>query len=260
MSSALAAGDRRGSRRVWPDGFIIGGAEPAQAQAAVGRLNTIIENAEQGKLSFNGESWQMMPDNEHNIFGVIELQAAMAENRPENAERFLLPPVVRINMEANHLGDLDRNHSGHAGAGDERRVCTAYRRLSADTHDDVALGRGRSSGPGTSCRIGVASRRRNTSPVDSCWGLSRSSCSLFPPILASHNRSAVRTAPTGSWPERVSVSTAAPSWSMDRGPWNTLVANDGDAGRGIAEMIGNSYTRMGLNETPSIRQETTWLP
>ena len=66
------------------------------------RLNTIIENAEQGKLNFNGESWQMMPDNEHNIFGVIALQGAMAENRPEGSDRFLLPPVVRINMEANH--------------------------------------------------------------------------------------------------------------------------------------------------------------
>ncbi|MBI4474258.1 MAG: hypothetical protein HY646_16420, partial [Acidobacteria bacterium] len=63
----------------------------------------IIENAEQGKLSFNGESWRLMPDNEHDIFGVIKLQAAMAENRPESAERFLLPPVVRINLEANHL-------------------------------------------------------------------------------------------------------------------------------------------------------------
>lgn len=90
-------------------GFWLGGVNLAQAQEAseqpraVGRLNTIIENAEQGKLSFNGESWQMMPDNEHNIFGIIELQTAMEKNRPEEAERFLLPPVVRISMEANHL-------------------------------------------------------------------------------------------------------------------------------------------------------------
>ncbi len=90
-------------------GFAAGGEELAQAQAtgeqpvAVGRLNTIIENAEQGKLSFNGESWQMMPDNEHNIFGVIALQAAMVKNRPEGSERFSLPPVVRMSLEANHL-------------------------------------------------------------------------------------------------------------------------------------------------------------
>ena len=90
-------------------GFWLGGVNLAQAQEAseqpksVGRLNTIIENAEQGKLSFNGESWQMMPDNEHNIFGIIELQTAMEKNRPEEAERFLLTPVVRISMEANHL-------------------------------------------------------------------------------------------------------------------------------------------------------------
>ena len=90
-------------------GFGLGGTNLVQAQEAsehprtVGRLNTIIENAEQGKLSFNGESWQMMPDNEHNIFGIIELQTAMKKNRPEEAERFLLPPVVRISMEANHL-------------------------------------------------------------------------------------------------------------------------------------------------------------
>jgi len=90
-------------------GFGLRGTNLVQAQEAsehprtVGRLNTIIENAEQGKLSFNGESWQMMPDNEHNIFGIIELQTAMKKNRPEEAERFLLPPVVRISMEANHL-------------------------------------------------------------------------------------------------------------------------------------------------------------
>ena len=45
-------------------GFGLGGTNLIQAQEAsehprtVGRLNTIIENAEQGKLSFNGESWQ----------------------------------------------------------------------------------------------------------------------------------------------------------------------------------------------------------
>ncbi len=74
-----------------------------QRPAAVGRLNKIVENAEQGKISVTGESWRMMPDNEHNIFGVIELQRALAENRPGGSERFLLPPVVRMNMEANHL-------------------------------------------------------------------------------------------------------------------------------------------------------------
>jgi 2-keto-3-deoxy-L-rhamnonate aldolase RhmA len=85
-----------------PEPLLAGSALGQQPKGA-GRLNTIIKNAEEGKLSFNGESWRMMPDNEHDIFGLIKLQGALAENRPEGSERFLLPAVVRINMEANHL-------------------------------------------------------------------------------------------------------------------------------------------------------------
>ena len=76
----------------------------AAAAQSVGRLNKIIENAESGnKVTFNDESWKLMPDGEHNIFGTIALQPAMAENFDSAAARFRLVPGVRMNMEANHF-------------------------------------------------------------------------------------------------------------------------------------------------------------
>ncbi len=68
----------------------------------VGRLNKIIENFENGRVSFGGESWILLPDGEHDVFGTIKLQPAMADNFDQATGRFKLTPGVRIGMEAGH--------------------------------------------------------------------------------------------------------------------------------------------------------------
>ena len=78
-------------------------AEGAEQAGEVGRLNGIIERAERGELNFNGESWQMLPDQEHNLFGVLELRSALAELRPEGSMHPTRAPVVRMSMEANRF-------------------------------------------------------------------------------------------------------------------------------------------------------------
>ena len=78
-------------------------AERAGQAGEVGRLNGIIERTERGGLSFNGESWQMLPDQEHNIFGLLELQSTLAELRPEGSMHPTRTPVVRMSMEANRF-------------------------------------------------------------------------------------------------------------------------------------------------------------
>mgnify|MGYP001614567181 CR=1 FL=1 len=108
--------ERRVSRRVKTlaigltvgSGMLVSTAAVA-AQAAgrptapVGRLNKIIENAEAGRVSFGGgESWILLPDLEHDLFGPIRLQAAMAANWDSTTGRFKAVPGVRINQEANH--------------------------------------------------------------------------------------------------------------------------------------------------------------
>ena len=78
-------------------------AERAEQAGDVGRLNGIIERAERGELNFNGESWQMLPDQEHDIFGLLALQSALAELRPEGSPYPTRTPVVRMSMEANRF-------------------------------------------------------------------------------------------------------------------------------------------------------------
>ena len=46
------------------------------------RLNGIIERAERGELIFAGESWRMLPDQEHDLFGLLKLESALAGLRP----------------------------------------------------------------------------------------------------------------------------------------------------------------------------------
>ena len=56
-------------------GGVLAGCSPVQEgraqQGQGGRLNGIIERAERGELIFNGESWQMLPDQEHDVFGLF---------------------------------------------------------------------------------------------------------------------------------------------------------------------------------------------
>ncbi|MBI4539875.1 MAG: hypothetical protein HY704_10250 [Gemmatimonadetes bacterium] len=63
-------------------------------------MNGITERAERGQLIFNGESWQMLPDQEHDVFGLLRLEPALAALRPEGSARPTLAPVVRVGMEA----------------------------------------------------------------------------------------------------------------------------------------------------------------
>ena len=83
---------------------VLAGCSPVQESLAQqgqgGRLNGVIERAEQGELIFNGESWQMLPDQEHDVFGLFKLESALATLRPEGSTRPTLAPVVRVSMEA----------------------------------------------------------------------------------------------------------------------------------------------------------------
>ena len=76
--------------------------EESGAQERRERLNTLIDRAEQGEVLFNGESYQMMPDQEHDLFGLLKLDSALAALRPQGSTRPTLAPVVRISMEAAH--------------------------------------------------------------------------------------------------------------------------------------------------------------
>ena len=80
-----------------------GQAEGLEQPQSVGRLNKVIERAERGELNFMGESWQYLPDQEHDLFGLLKLGDAMAALRPEGSEHPLRTPIVRIGMEANFL-------------------------------------------------------------------------------------------------------------------------------------------------------------
>lgn len=75
---------------------------PQQGAAQGVRLNGIIERAEKGKLIFEGESWRMLPDQEHDVFGIFKLEESLRALRPWGSARPTLAPVVRIGMEATH--------------------------------------------------------------------------------------------------------------------------------------------------------------
>ena len=75
-------------------------AEAHRAQERGGRLNTLIERAEQGQVIFSREAYQMMPDLEHDLFGLLRLESVLAALRPEGSTQPTLAPVVRIGMEA----------------------------------------------------------------------------------------------------------------------------------------------------------------
>jgi len=74
-------------------------AQEGRAEPGV-RLNGIIERAERGQLIFEGESFRMLPDQEHDLFGLLKLGSALADLRPEGSAHPTLAPVVRIGMEA----------------------------------------------------------------------------------------------------------------------------------------------------------------
>ena len=78
-------------------------AERVEQAGDVGRLNGLIERTERGEFNFNGESWQMLPDQEHDIFGLLALQSALTELRPEGSTHPTRTPVVRMSMEANRF-------------------------------------------------------------------------------------------------------------------------------------------------------------
>jgi 4-hydroxy-2-oxoheptanedioate aldolase len=69
-------------------------------QAPAGRLNKIIERAEKGGIIFNNESWLLLPDQEHDPFGLQKMERAMAALRPAGSEHPTLTPLVRMSMEA----------------------------------------------------------------------------------------------------------------------------------------------------------------
>ena len=77
-------------------------AGEGRAQERGGRLNTLIEQAEQGQIIFSGESYRMLPDLEHDLFGLLRPESALAALRPEGSTQPTLAPVVRIGMEAGH--------------------------------------------------------------------------------------------------------------------------------------------------------------
>ena len=74
--------------------------EKGRGQTGSDRLNTLIERAERGEIIFSGESYAMLPDLEHDLFGLLKLDSALVALRPEGSTRPMLAPVVRIGMEA----------------------------------------------------------------------------------------------------------------------------------------------------------------
>ena len=96
--------DVRWRRMAWAAGIAVVlcvlVAADGLAQGRGDRLNQIIERAERGQVIFNGESYQMLPDQEHDVFGVLKLEPALAALRPEGSTRPTLAPVVRVGMEA----------------------------------------------------------------------------------------------------------------------------------------------------------------
>ncbi len=74
--------------------------EKGRGQTGSDRLNTLIERAERGEIIFSGESYAMLPDLEHDLFGLLKLDSALVALRPEGSTRPTLAPVVRIGMEA----------------------------------------------------------------------------------------------------------------------------------------------------------------
>jgi len=96
--------DVRWRRMAWAAGIAVVlcvlVAADGLAQGRGDRLNQIIERAERGQVIFNGEGYQMLPDQEHDVFGVLKLEPALAALRPEGSTRPTLAPVVRVGMEA----------------------------------------------------------------------------------------------------------------------------------------------------------------
>ena len=110
-ASSLSAGLRH---LVWATGLataasslFVGDISAQQGSSgSVGRLNGVIAAFERGEPAFNGESHIMMPDMEHNPFGMDALELRLAALRPAGSAHPTMAPILRIPYE----GDQDHKH------------------------------------------------------------------------------------------------------------------------------------------------------